>query len=119
MKKILVVDDSPFVRNFHANIIEANGEYKTEQAENGADALTKILSNPFDLIVCDINMTIMDGLTFVEKLRGQEIEIPVIIISTYDDETIQTKVFEAGANIFMPKPVTNENLIGNINLLLA
>ena len=118
MKKILIVDDSPFVRNFHTNIIKSAG-YETDGAENGAEALTKILDENFDLIICDINMSIMDGLTFVKQIRSQEVEIPVIMISTYDDENVKTKVFEAGANIFMPKPVNQENLIGNVKLLIG
>ena len=118
MKKILIVDDSPFVRNFHANIIKSVG-YDTDGAENGAEAVTKILDEDFDLIVCDINMSIMDGLTFVKQIRSQGVEIPVIIISTYNYGNIKTKVFEAGANVFMQKPVNQENLIGNIKLLIG
>lgn len=118
MKKILIVDDSLFVRKFHANILKTEF-YETDEAENGAEALTKILEEDFDLILCDINMSIMDGLTFVRQIRLQELEIPVIMISTYNDENIKTKVFEAGANIFMPKPVNNGNLIGNVKLLIG
>ncbi len=117
MKKILVVDDSPVVRNFHMNILKQVG-FTVEDAEDGIVALEKSLTEDFDLILCDINMANMDGLTFVKKFREQEKETPVIIISTQEEEHQKTEGFKAGANFYIVKPVSPERLIEHIKLLL-
>jgi len=89
MKKVLVVDDSKVVRSFHMNILKTAG-FKADGAGDGIEALEKALSNHYDLILCDINMPNMDGLTFISKYREEERETPIIIIST-QEETIHRK----------------------------
>lgn len=117
MKKILVVDDSPVVRNFHMNILKKEG-YAVDNAEDGVVALEKSLTSDFDLILCDINMPNMDGLTFVRKFRELEKEIPVIIISTQEEHYQTIEGFTAGANLYIVKPVSPQKLIEHIKLLL-
>jgi two-component system chemotaxis response regulator CheY len=117
MKKILVVDDSPVVRNFHMNILKKEG-FSVESAEDGVMALEKSLVSEYDLILCDINMPNMDGLTFVKKFREHEKETPVIIISTQEEEHQKIKGFTSGANLYIVKPVSPQKLIDHIKLLL-
>ncbi|MBP7280673.1 MAG: response regulator [Leptospiraceae bacterium] len=117
MKKILVVDDSPVVRNFHMNILKKEG-YLVDSAEDGVVALEKSLTIDFDLILCDINMPNMDGLTFVRKFRELEKEIPVIVISTQEEHHQTIEGFTAGANLYIIKPVSPEKLLEHIKLLL-
>lgn len=117
MKKILVVDDSPVVRNFHMNILKKEGFY-VEAAEDGIMALEKSLLNEYDLILCDINMPNMDGLTFVKNFREHEKETPVIIISTQEEEHQKIKGFTSGANLYIVKPVSPQKLIDHIKLFL-
>ncbi len=117
MKRILVVDDSPVVRNFHMNILKKEG-FKTDGAENGIMALEKSLTEDFDLILCDINMPSMDGLTFVRKFREQEKETPVIIITTVDEQDQKVLGFDAGANLYLVKPINPQKLVDHIKLML-
>ncbi|MCB1141308.1 MAG: response regulator [Leptospiraceae bacterium] len=117
MKKILIVDDSPVVRNFHMNILRKEG-YAVEDAEDGVIALEKSLVNEYDLILCDINMPNMDGLTYVKKFRELEKETPVIIISTQEEQHQKIKGFNSGANLYIVKPVSPQKLINHIRLLL-
>ncbi len=118
MKKILVVDDSRVVRSFHMNILKASG-FNADGAEDGMEALEKSLATPYDLILCDINMPNMDGLTFIEKYREEEKETPIIIISTQEETIHRKKGFEAGANIYIVKPVKPADLALHIKMLLG
>jgi len=118
MKRILVVDDSRFVRNFHINLLKTAG-FKTDEAADGVEALEKSLSTSYDLILCDINMPNMDGLRFAEKYREEERETPIIIISTQEDAVHKQKAVEAGANLYIVKPVKPNSLILHIRMLLG
>ncbi len=118
MKKILVVDDSPVVRSFHINILKTAG-YRTEGAADGVEALEKSMARPYDLILCDINMPNMDGLTFIQKYREAEQQTPIIILTTQEEAAHRRKGFEAGANLYIVKPVKPENLVLHISLLLG
>lgn len=118
MRNILVVDDSPVVRSFHMNILKTSG-YKADGASDGVEALEKSLSNPYDLILCDINMPNMDGLTFIKKYRDSEENTPIIILTTQEEAVHKQEGFAAGADFYLTKPVTPKNLLLHIKLLLG
>lgn len=115
--KILVVDDSPVVRSFHANILKSIG-FKVDSASDGAEALEKSLSTDYSLILCDINMPNMDGITFVKRYREVNQETPVIIITTQEEMIHKEKCYEAGANLYLVKPIKPSSLILHIEILL-
>ncbi|MGA7720586.1 MAG: response regulator [Ignavibacteriaceae bacterium] len=118
MKKVLVVDDSSFVRTYHKSILQ-QGNYLSEAASNGAEALEKSLSIDYDLILCDINMLIMDGITFIQKYRKSGKETPIIIITSIEESHQKSIGFEAGANVYVTKPVEPELLLENVRMLLG
>ena len=118
MKRVLVVDDSNVVRNFHMNILKSSG-FQTEGASDGVEALEKALLNQYDLILCDINMPNMDGLTFIAKYRQEEKETPIIIMTTQEEAIHRQKGFAAGANLYLVKPVKPETLVVHIQMLLG
>lgn len=118
MTNVLVVDDSALVRNYHKYILQM-ANYLSEAASNGAEALEKSLLIDFDLILCDINMTIMDGITFIQEYRKINSETPIIIITSIE-EALQKEIgFKAGANVYVTKPVEPELLLENIRMLLG
>lgn len=119
MKKILVVDDSQVVRSFHMNIIKMEG-FATAGANDGIEAMEKTLKEDFDLILCDINMPNMDGLTFIEQFRQETGKnTPIIILTTQEKEVHRKKGFAAGANLYLVKPVKPNNLVLHMKLLLG
>jgi two-component system, chemotaxis family, chemotaxis protein CheY len=119
MKNVLIVDDSPVARNFHINILKKAG-FIAEGAGDGVEALEKSLKNKYDLIVCDINMPAMDGLTFIERYRTQTNEpTPIIILTTQETEVNRSKGYESGASLFLVKPIKPQSLILHIKLLLG
>lgn len=119
MKKVLVVDDSPVVRSFHINILKMSG-FSADGACDGVDALEQSLVRTYDMILCDINMPNMDGLTFIRHYRESgQTDTPIIILSTQEEEIHRQKGYEAGANLYLVKPVKPNNLILHMTLLMG
>lgn len=120
-KKILIVDDSEMVRNYHYYILK-NAGFWVISAIDGADGLEKIYKNrDIDMIVTDINMPNMDGYSMVERIREERTfdEIPIIIISTESEASDKQRGFDAGADVYIVKPIEPNTLIENIKLLLG
>jgi len=117
--KVLIVDDSQMTRNFHAYILREAG-YKIDEASDGYEALEKLLSKEFDIILTDINMPRMDGYKLIKSVRQEPDikDIPIIIISTEDAAEDKRKGFEAGVDFYIVKPVNPDKLIKSINMLV-
>lgn len=119
MKRILIVDDAATVRMYHRNILEPAG-YAVEEAINGIEALEKVLLNPFDLYLVDINMPKLDGYGFLRQLRSEEIsQAPAIMVSTEAAANDQTAAYQAGGNGYLVKPVKPGQLLTYIRILLG
>jgi len=106
MKRALVVDDSLVVRNYHVSLLKTLS-FEVETAENGAEAYEKCLQNPYDLILCDINMPVMDGYRFTKKIRKLEDyeKVPIILVTTLNSEEDRKKALLSGATLFVVKPM--------------
>ncbi len=115
-KKVLIVDDSEMVRNFHSYILRDAG-FEVQTAADGAEALEKFLSDTFDLIITDINMPKMDGLSFIRRVREIDAHIPIIIVSTEDEAEDKQQGYDAGANFYIVKPTKPSILIENVRFL--
>ena len=121
-EKVIIVDDSEMIRNFHSYILKSIG-LEIVTALDGADALEKIYSSDGELLICltDINMPNMDGYTLIERLREDPRyeDLPIIIVSTEDEMQDKQRGFEAGANLYIVKPTDPDQLIENIRMLLG
>lgn len=120
-KHILIVDDSKTIRNLVAFILKKEG-FKVTQAEDGLDGLEKLYSlDSIDLIICDINMPRMDGLTLVKTVREQEVyrDLPIVILSTEGQEQDIRQGISLGANFYMVKPAQPDKMLQNIRMLLG
>ncbi len=119
--KVLIVDDSEMIRNFHSYIIKSMG-LEIISAIDGADALEKLYGSEEAITICitDINMPNMDGYTLIERLRDdpQYEDMPIIIVSTEDEYQDKERGFEAGANIYIVKPTEPDVLVENIRMLM-
>jgi len=115
-KKILIVDDSLTVRLYHKQILAK--EYDCDEAENGMEALEKAQLNNYDLFLVDINMPVLDGYSFVKRLRdGEGHEAPVIMVSTESEEMDMDLAYEAGASMYLIKPARPDELLLNVKML--
>jgi two-component system, chemotaxis family, chemotaxis protein CheY len=111
--RILVVDDSSLVRLYYRNALEAAG-FHVEQAINGMEAMEKVLAQVFDLVIVDVNMPRMDGLSFIRALRRSDslvATLPALIISTEAGQQDVDDSRTAGANFYLVKPVSEADLI--------
>jgi two-component system, chemotaxis family, chemotaxis protein CheY len=117
--RVLIVDDSSLVRLYYRNALEKAG-FEVEQAINGIEAMEKVLAQSFDLLIVDVNMPRMDGLSFLRTLRRGAAEVaalPSLVISTEAGEQDFEDARVAGANFYLIKPVTEANLIRHVAAL--
>jgi two-component system, chemotaxis family, chemotaxis protein CheY len=111
-KRVLVIDDAALVRTYYRAALEARG-FLVEEALNGLEGLEKVLLQPFDLLIVDINMPQMDGITFLHTLRSKELPvsgIPILVISTEAGMQDMAAARRAGANYYLVKPIKQETL---------
>ena len=121
MPNILVVEDSPTMRQLISFAIKRVANSHVIEATDGVDALKKLSSEKIDLILADINMPVMDGLKLVSLVRGNPSykDIPIIIITTEGAEEDRKRAIAIGANAYLPKPIQTQELIKLVNGFLT
>ncbi len=117
--KIMIVDDDSTTRKILGLYLRGKG-YEAVFAENGLDAIEKLASNEVQLILSDLNMPYMDGIEFTRTLKTDPglNHIPVLMVTTEDDEPEREKAYKAGADVYLVKPVTAERINENIKTIL-
>jgi two-component system, chemotaxis family, chemotaxis protein CheY len=111
--RVLIVDDSSLVRLYYRAALEKAG-FEVEQAINGIEAMERTLSQPFELVIVDVNMPRMDGFTFVRALRRVATDVasmPALMISTEAEMQDIAAARAAGANFYLVKPVSEVELV--------
>ncbi len=119
----LIVDDSSVMRKIVERSLRQAGINLTHvfEAGNGAEALASLADNRVDLILCDINMPVMDGLEFVKQLPGVENAkgVPVVMITTEGSEAHVVKALSCGAKGYIRKPFTPDQVREHVIPVLA
>lgn len=119
-KTVLIVDDSPSVRKMVQMTLAAAG-YDTIEAEDGQDALEKVLSTHVDAVLTDQNMPRLDGLGFIRKFREtpSALGVPVVFLSTESDAAIKAQAKEAGATGWMVKPFDQNQILAVVKKMVG
>jgi len=121
--RALIVDDSSVMRKIVERSLRQAGVNLTQvlEAGNGAEALALVKDNHVDLILCDINMPIMDGLEFVKQLGGvpNAKGVPVVMITTEGSESHVVQALSAGARGYIRKPFTADQVKEHVLPVLA
>jgi signal transduction histidine kinase len=119
MSRLLIIEDEKELRESIAEMLELEG-YTTIQAENGTQGIEQAKSSNPDLIICDIMMPDMDGFSVLRKLHEDKIFTltPFIFITALSERKYQRKGIELGADDFLIKPFSREELINAINIKL-
>lgn len=122
LRKILVVDDSQLIHSMYRLVLNRYIGCRIVDAMNGLEALDVLSTeSDFDLILLDINMPVMNGIQFMEKIRKENIyrHIPVVVISTEGKETDTLRALKLGAWGYVVKPFKPEILYELIEKVLA
>lgn len=115
--RILIVDDEQSLLKQLKQIFESQ-RYSVDTASDGEEALDKLFETPFDLIILDIMMPRMDGLTVLEHIRKSEIDTPVLMLTAKGDAKDKVKGLDLGADDYLAKPFSLDELLARVRALL-
>ena len=117
---ILTVDDSASLRQAIKIALTSEG-YAVTEAADGAEGLSKAGAASFDLIITDLNMPVMDGLTMIRELRAkpEHAGVPILFLTTESDANIKAQAKAAGATGWLTKPFNAEQLVAIVKKVLA
>ena len=113
---ILIVDDEELIRNVVKEYLEANS-YNVTEAVDGKDAINKIKFNHYDLIILDIMMPNLDGVSVLKEIRATK-DVPVIMLSARNQEYDKLEGFEYGADDYITKPFSPKELVARVKSIL-
>ena len=119
MLKVLVVDDDADLRLSVASAL-SESHYLVDQAQDGEEAVNRIRAGRYDLVLLDVNMPRMDGITLVQRLRAlPEFKFtPILVLTTESDASMKMKGKEAGATGWIVKPFSPEKLLEVVNKVI-
>ncbi|MCK5111019.1 MAG: response regulator [Arcobacteraceae bacterium] len=118
--KLLIVDDSTMLRDMLSYALNEGGYNDVTEAVDGVDGLEKAKATTFDLIITDVNMPNMDGLTLVGEIRKlpEYSKKPILVLTTERSDDMKTKGKAAGATGWIVKPFVPDQLLKAVNIVL-
>jgi two-component system KDP operon response regulator KdpE len=111
-QSILIVDDDPQIRKLVSVNLEARG-YSVKEAANGADALLSFGQELFDLVILDLVMPGTSGIDVCAQIREKS-DVPIVVLSAYDEEELKVRALDAGADDYVTKPFGYEELLARM-----
>ena len=117
MAKILIVDDEPRIRELIHEHLQYAG-YICEEAGDGSAALAQLSGGGFDLVILDLMMPFMDGMTCLREMRTRHINTPVIILTARGEEYDKLAGLESGADDYVVKPFSPRELVARVRAVL-
>ena len=120
--KILIIDHNPGMSKIMATVLRALGFPALQMAEDGAEALRNISNYGPDLIISELKMPVMDGITFVRTLRADldnpSSTVPIIVASGHTEDRHVRACLAAGADQFLAKPISGQSLAERIGRIV-
>lgn len=117
--RVLVVDDQTLVRQGIRTLLELAGIEVISEAANGAEALEACITYSPDVVLLDLRMPVYDGLWFLKKRAEQGVEIPTLVLTTFDDDAVVLDALQAGARGYLLKDVSVDQLSHAVHSLAA
>lgn len=116
-KRVLIVDDNDLNRKLFENLL---GQiYQIDTANNGLQALEKIEKHPFDLVLMDIQMPTLDGISTMKRIRrGQQSDTLIVAITAFADESDRDSFIEMGFDDFLTKPIRPREFLDAIKQII-
>lgn len=120
MARILVIDDNADLLQMIRLLLEDRGGHEVVLSAEGEDALAKAAANPPDMAIVDVMMPGMTGYEVCHRLRAAPAtaDIPIIILTARGQDVDREAALQAGADLYIPKPVTMSELLGQVSTLL-
>ena len=118
--KVLLVDDEDQLRRVMKDLLERDG-YEVTEASDGVEALDQVDRHAPDIIVLDLNLPGLDGYGVLTHLRSRPAtqDVPVVVLTARGDEESEVRVFELGADDFLPKPFRARALSARLQAVLG
>ncbi|WP_087484485.1 response regulator [Brachybacterium massiliense] len=117
MTRVIVVDDQALVREGIRTLLQVAGVDVVAEAADGKAALTAIAGHPADVVLMDLRMPRHDGIWALEQLKAQGAQVPVLVLTTFDDDELVLQALRAGARGYLLKDVTVEQLARAVRTL--
>lgn len=117
MTRVVVVDDQTLVRHGIRTLLDIADVEVVGEADDGAAALEVIAQETPDVVLLDLRMPRYDGLWTLRQLRDRGIEVPVLVLTTFDDDTLVLDALQSGARGYLLKDVTVEQLTRAVQTL--
>jgi len=113
MKKVLIVDNSSYMRLFVKKIIEKGGPYEVSEAEGKYDALERFEIEKPDIVILDLNMSefTMDGIDVLKEMKTKNPNANVIIMSAVGHQEVKDECLDLGAKAYIRKPINAKELL--------
>ncbi len=120
MAQVLIVDDSASMRQMVSFTLKGAG-YQVEEAADGVEAVRKAKANPFNVVITDVNMPNMDGITLIKELRGLPTYkfTPLLLLTTESSADKKAQGKQAGATGWMVKPFSPDQLLATVKKVLG
>ena len=118
MAKILIVDDEPRIRDLIREHLQHAG-FTCEEAGDGTAALSVLSQGGIDLVILDIMMPFMDGMTCLREMRTRKIMTPVIMLTARSEEYDKLAGLESGADDYVVKPFSPRELVARVKAVLS
>ena len=117
MSRILIVEDEVAIADLEKDYLELSG-FEVEVANDGQTGLDKALFGDFDLVILDVMMPFMDGMTCLREMRARHINTPVIILTARGEEYDKLAGLEGGADDYVVKPFSPRELVARVKAVL-
>jgi DNA-binding response OmpR family regulator len=117
MKRILIIEDEDRISSFLQKGLRSNG-YSTSVARTGEEALTLAHTGDFDLMVLDLGLPDIDGFEVLQRLRSRDRSVPVVVLTARDAVPDRVSGLEGGADDYVTKPFSFEELLARIRARL-
>ena len=115
--RLLVIEDEPRIQSFLMRALEAEG-FAVDGVSDGFDGLARALGHQYDLVILDLLLPRVDGLTVLRELSRRCPELPVVIVSARSDLRTKLRGFELGASDYIPKPFAFDELLARVRVQL-
>ena len=118
---ILVIDDNPQMRSIIGTVLAAAGVRNLYYAQDGRDGLTALINRPIDVVYVDLEMPVMNGLTFIKAARaldGAKGQTPIIMLTGHSDMSSVIEARDNGVNEFLGKPVTAKSILSRLEAVI-